>query len=116
MGFFKGGALRFVQTGLYFLIFCCAAVILGIYSYFLAVLSNRNLVVCDYHVCRCEMAADQSGRSGRSTRLSRAFQVPVFFTPRSLFSSPAAWLARFCLSSASFSTSFSWVHSPALPS
>ena len=29
MGIFKGGALRLVQTALYFINFCCAAIILG---------------------------------------------------------------------------------------
>ena len=29
MGIFKGGALRLLQTALYFINFCCAAVILG---------------------------------------------------------------------------------------
>jgi hypothetical protein len=32
MGIVKGGALRLIQTALYFLAFCCAAIILGIYS------------------------------------------------------------------------------------
>jgi hypothetical protein len=32
MGIFKGGALRLLQSLLYLLAFCCAAIILGIYS------------------------------------------------------------------------------------
>ncbi|KAF1826283.1 uncharacterized protein K489DRAFT_419545 [Dissoconium aciculare CBS 342.82] len=42
MGIFKGGALRLFQSFLYLLAFCCAAIILGIYSYFLAVLADRD--------------------------------------------------------------------------
>ncbi|CAK4032055.1 hypothetical protein DOTSEDRAFT_67657 [Lecanosticta acicola] len=45
MGIVKGGALRLFQTFLYALIFCCAAIILGIYSYFLSVLADRNLII-----------------------------------------------------------------------
>ncbi|EXJ94398.1 hypothetical protein A1O1_02792 [Capronia coronata CBS 617.96] len=37
-----GVILRFGQTGLRILEFCCAAIVLGIYSYFLAVLADRN--------------------------------------------------------------------------
>ncbi|KAL2444022.1 hypothetical protein ABEF95_014781 [Exophiala dermatitidis] len=37
-----GLILRFGQTGLRFLEFGCAAIVLGIYSYFLAVLANHN--------------------------------------------------------------------------
>ncbi|CAD0084980.1 unnamed protein product [Aureobasidium vineae] len=43
MGIFKGGALRLLQTALYFLCFCCAAIIIGIFSFFLAVLADHNL-------------------------------------------------------------------------
>lgn len=39
---FGGVALRSVATFFYFLEFCCAAIILGIYSYFLSVLADRN--------------------------------------------------------------------------
>ncbi|KAK3073057.1 hypothetical protein LTR53_005685 [Teratosphaeriaceae sp. CCFEE 6253] len=42
MGLFKGGALRLTQSALYSLIFLCAAIILGIYSYFLSVLADRS--------------------------------------------------------------------------
>lgn len=42
MGIFKGGFLRLSQTLLYFICFCCAAIVLGIYSYFLAVESDRS--------------------------------------------------------------------------
>ena len=41
-GIFKGGALRLTQTALYTLAFLASGVILGIYSYFLAVLADRN--------------------------------------------------------------------------
>lgn len=37
-----GAALRIFETVLYALTFCCAGIILGFYSYFLAVLSDRN--------------------------------------------------------------------------
>ncbi|KIW12226.1 hypothetical protein PV08_09502 [Exophiala spinifera] len=40
---FGGALLRFGQTGLRILEFACAAIALGIYSYFLAVLSNHNM-------------------------------------------------------------------------
>jgi hypothetical protein len=43
MGIFKGGALRLLQTLLYALAFCCAGIVLGIFSYFLAVLADRDL-------------------------------------------------------------------------
>lgn len=42
MGIIKGGFLRLLQTSLYFISFCCAAIILGFYSYFLAVQADRN--------------------------------------------------------------------------
>ena len=41
----KGGILRAVQSALYALIFCCAAIILGIYSYFLSVLTKHHQYV-----------------------------------------------------------------------
>jgi len=40
-----GAALKVFQTILYALEFCCAAIILGIYSYFLATLADRNLAI-----------------------------------------------------------------------
>ncbi|KEF53949.1 uncharacterized protein A1O9_09744 [Exophiala aquamarina CBS 119918] len=41
-----GGAfLRFGQTGLRILEFCCAAIVLGVYSYFLAVLSRHDMTI-----------------------------------------------------------------------
>lgn len=40
-----GATLKLFQTFLYALEFCCAAIILGIYSYFLAVQSNRNVSI-----------------------------------------------------------------------
>lgn len=42
MGLFKGGFLRIFETLLYALEFCCAGVILGIFSWFLAVLAKHN--------------------------------------------------------------------------
>lgn len=42
---FKGGALRLLETLLYALLFLCAAIILGIYSYFLSVLADRKMAV-----------------------------------------------------------------------
>ena len=40
---FGGAALKFIATALYALEFCCAAIILGIYSYFLAVQADRDV-------------------------------------------------------------------------
>lgn len=40
-----GLALKLLQTTLYALLFICAAIILGIYSYFLAVLADRDLPI-----------------------------------------------------------------------
>ncbi|KAI9707882.1 MAG: hypothetical protein M1820_004488 [Bogoriella megaspora] len=48
MGKFAGGALRLLQTFLYALIFCCTAIILGIYSYFLSVLADRDLPIATW--------------------------------------------------------------------
>ncbi|KAL1589805.1 hypothetical protein WHR41_01794 [Cladosporium halotolerans] len=42
MGLIKGGFLRLLQTALYALCFCCAGIVLGIYSYFLSVRADRN--------------------------------------------------------------------------
>ena len=42
MGIFKGGALRLIQTALYFINFCCAAIILGM-SCTTEILAIRNL-------------------------------------------------------------------------
>ncbi|KAF2017095.1 hypothetical protein BU24DRAFT_420122 [Aaosphaeria arxii CBS 175.79] len=39
---FGSAALKFFQTFLYALEFCCSGIILGIYSYFLSVLADRN--------------------------------------------------------------------------
>lgn len=39
---FGGAALKIFQTVLYILCFCCAGVILGIYSYFLSVEADRD--------------------------------------------------------------------------
>ncbi|KAF2639312.1 hypothetical protein P280DRAFT_470680 [Massarina eburnea CBS 473.64] len=44
---FGGAALKFLQTALYALEFCAAAIILGIFSYFLSVLADRDLVILD---------------------------------------------------------------------
>jgi len=40
-----GALLRFGQTGVRVLQFCCAAIILGIYSYFLAVLTKHDMTI-----------------------------------------------------------------------
>ncbi|KAF2762301.1 hypothetical protein EJ05DRAFT_473213 [Pseudovirgaria hyperparasitica] len=40
-----GAALRIIQTLFYALAFCCAAIILGFYSYFLAVKADRDWVI-----------------------------------------------------------------------
>ncbi|KAF1836893.1 hypothetical protein BDW02DRAFT_545243 [Decorospora gaudefroyi] len=40
---FGGAALKFGSTALYALEFCCAAIILGIYSYFLSVQADRDV-------------------------------------------------------------------------
>ncbi|KAF2768068.1 hypothetical protein EJ03DRAFT_328628 [Teratosphaeria nubilosa] len=45
MGLIKGGFLRLFQTFLYALAFCCSGIILGIYSYFLSVLADRNAFI-----------------------------------------------------------------------
>lgn len=42
MGALGGGALRLFQTFLYALAFCCSAIVIGFYSYFLAILSDRH--------------------------------------------------------------------------
>jgi hypothetical protein len=42
MALIKGGFLRLFQTFLYLLAFLCAAIVLGIYSYFLATIADRN--------------------------------------------------------------------------
>lgn len=39
---FGGAALTILQTALYALEFCCSGIILGIYSYFLSVLADRD--------------------------------------------------------------------------
>lgn len=38
-----GAALKFGSTAIYALEFCCAAIVLGIYSYFLAVQADRDV-------------------------------------------------------------------------
>lgn len=40
-----GAALKLFQTILYAIEFCCAGIILGIYSYFLSVLADRDLPI-----------------------------------------------------------------------
>jgi len=45
MGLVKGGFQRLLTTLLYFLAFCCSAIIIGIYSYFLAVQADRNAFI-----------------------------------------------------------------------
>lgn len=45
MGLVKGGFQRLLQTFLYVLIFCCAGIILGVYSYFLSVQADRDRAI-----------------------------------------------------------------------
>merc|ERR1712230_360293 len=54
---FGGALLRFGQTGLRLLEFACAAIVLGIYSYFLSVLADKNI-----HIPAWEKAVE--GMSG----------------------------------------------------
>lgn len=42
---FGGAALKGGQTLLYALEFCCAAIILGLYSYFMAVMADRDVTI-----------------------------------------------------------------------
>lgn len=42
---FGGAALKGGQTLLYALEFCCAAIIIGIYSYFMAVMADRDVTI-----------------------------------------------------------------------
>lgn len=42
---FGGAALKLIQTLLYAIEFCCAGIILGIYSYFLSVLADRDIPI-----------------------------------------------------------------------
>lgn len=48
MGIFKGGFQRLFQTALYFLLFIASGVILGVYSYFLAVLADHHQHIPTY--------------------------------------------------------------------
>lgn len=48
MGLFKGGFLRIFESLLYLLEFCCAGLILGIFSWFLAVLAHNNAHIPTY--------------------------------------------------------------------
>lgn len=45
MGIVKGGFQRLFQTFLYILLFCCAGIILGVYSYFLSVQADRDRAI-----------------------------------------------------------------------
>lgn len=45
MGAFAGGFLRLLATFLYAVEFCCAAIILGIYSYFLALMKDHDIPI-----------------------------------------------------------------------
>lgn len=45
---FGGAALKFIQTFLYAIEFCCAGIVLGIYSYFLSVLADRNAPIYEW--------------------------------------------------------------------
>jgi len=42
---FGGATLKLFQTFLYTLCFCCAAIILGFYSYFMAIQADRNVTI-----------------------------------------------------------------------
>ncbi|KAF1350437.1 hypothetical protein EJ07DRAFT_139124 [Lizonia empirigonia] len=42
---FGGAVLKLIATALYALEFCCAAIVLGIYSYFLAVQADRDVTI-----------------------------------------------------------------------
>jgi hypothetical protein len=42
---FGGAALKIVQTFFYTLLFCCSGIILGVYSYFLAVQANHDVEI-----------------------------------------------------------------------
>lgn len=53
MSLIKGGFQRLFQTFLYFLLFLCSGIILGIYSYFLSVLADRNI-----HIPQWEKAVE----------------------------------------------------------
>lgn len=44
---FGGTALKAIQTFLYAIEFCCAAIILGLYSYFLSVLADRDAPIAN---------------------------------------------------------------------
>lgn len=46
---FGGAALKLVQTFFYGLLFCCSGIILGIYSYFLAVQADHNTGIPKSH-------------------------------------------------------------------
>lgn len=45
---FGGAALKLFQTILYAIEFCCAGIILGIYSYFLSVLADRDIPIATW--------------------------------------------------------------------
>lgn len=45
MGFIGGTFLKLTQTVLYAVIFCASAVVLGIYSYFLAWLASQDMSI-----------------------------------------------------------------------
>jgi hypothetical protein len=45
---FGGAALTIFQTALYGIEFCCAGIVLGIYSYFLSVLADRNAPIYEW--------------------------------------------------------------------
>merc|ERR1712230_353815 len=69
---FGGALLRFGQTGLRLLEFACAAIVLGIYSYFLSVLADKNT-----HIPAWEKAVE--GMSGA------ACLYPIFCVLLTLF-------------------------------
>jgi hypothetical protein len=48
MGLLSSTVLKLIQTFFYAVTFCCAAVILAVYSYFLAVLAGNNLSIANW--------------------------------------------------------------------
>lgn len=45
---FGGAALKLFQTFLYTVEFCCAGIILGVYSYFMSVLADRDITIAKW--------------------------------------------------------------------
>ena len=85
MGLIKGGALRLFQTFLYGLLFLCAGIILGFFSYFLSVLADRNTKARAIH-CSLMLArhANRRARSQHGKKQSKASLAPRSSTLSSL--------------------------------